>query len=103
MRTRQLVGHLITDRNRNPEIVRIITLIGAAACLLVFVEANIHYAVATKTYDLDKVGDFMSLFAQSFAWIIGAGAVGISARSISGSYADRNAPPSQEVQVNAEH
>lgn len=89
---RRFLKPLVVDRHSNFEIVRVVTFIGAFACLIVFVEANVHYIIApgAEGYDLVKVGDLMDKFAYSFAWIIGSGAAGIAARSMTDKTADHN-------------
>ena len=80
---KQFLKPLVVDRNSNPEIIRAVTFVGAVACLIVFIESSIHYAiVAGKQYDTEKIGSLMDHFATSFAWIIGAGGLGIAARSM---------------------
>lgn len=98
----RVVRSMATDRHNNPELVRIVTLLAGLVCLIVFVESNVYYAITAKAYDLGVVGKFMDKFSQSFAWIVGTGAAGISARN----FAERNhraAPQQEEVEVNAEH
>lgn len=101
MQPKQIIRSMGTDRHNNPELVRIVTMVGAAVCMLVFVESNIYYVLSTQIYDLADVGDFMTKFAESFAYIVGAGAAGIATRS----YVDRGMPSRkrEEVSVDAEH
>lgn len=96
---------LVTDKRSNPEIIRVITFVGAAACLLVFVESAIHYAIFSgRQYDPEKIGSLMDHFSTAFSWIIAAGAGGISARSMTDNHRDRNdplpdKPPCEEGEV----
>lgn len=85
---------LVVDRNSVPEVVRSVTLLGALVCLVVFLEANIHYIIkpGTDGYDLTKVGELMEKFATSFAWLIGAGGLGIAARSMTDRPRDPDRP-----------
>lgn len=102
MPARRIIKRLSSDRHNNPEILRIITLVGAVACLIVFIYANVYYVLTTTTYDLKEVGNFMDKFSQSFAWILVGGGGGIAARN----FADRgmpSPPPDQEPTVNAEY
>lgn len=99
---RRYLRPLLVDRHSNPEIVRMVTFAGAVACLLVFAESSIHYAiVAGHDYDPGKIGELMNKFSEAFAWIIAAGAGGIAARSMTDKQPDNvpEKPPCHEGEV----